>query len=45
MIDPDLKKYLDDLIRLQKAELGLRKAPYRPQQQTVSSENTSQDWV
>ena len=23
MIDPDLKKYLDDLIRLQKAELGL----------------------
>ena len=23
MIDPDLKKYLDDRIRLQKAELGL----------------------
>jgi len=23
MIDPDLKEYLDDLIRLQKAELGL----------------------
>ena len=23
MIDPDVKKYLDDLIRLQKAELGL----------------------
>jgi len=23
MIDPDLKKYLDDLIRLQKAELGI----------------------